>query len=171
VAERLFFALWPGEPERLALDRVRRTLPAHRGRETEPADYHVTLSFLGDVDPERRACAEAAAGQVRAAPFTLVLDTIGSFSRARILWCGASECPPGLLALVGGLNHGLLDCGLPPERRPYQPHVTLARKAVPVEARSLPEPICWPVDSFALVRSEPQHNPRYRVLASWALAP
>lgn len=171
MPERLFFALWPGEAERLALHRVRGALPRHRGRETDPADYHVTLSFLGDVDPERRACAEAAAGQVRGAPFTLTLDHVGSFPRARIVWCGASACPPGLLALVGGLNHGLLGCGFPPERRPYHPHVTLARKSVPVEAQALPEPIPWRVEAFALVRSEPQNNPRYRVLTNWALAP
>lgn len=171
MAERLFFALWPGEAERAALDGVRRTLPAHRGRETDPADYHVPLSFLGDVDAHRRVCAEAAAARVCASPFVIVLDTVASFPRARILWCGASACPQDLLRLVGALSGGLLGCGFPPERRPFQAHVTLARKASALTARPLATPLAWPVDAFVLVRSEPAGTPRYRVLDTWPLAP
>ena len=171
MAERLFFALWPGDPQRIALDRVRRALPRHRGRETDPADYHVTLSFLGPADAERRACAEAAAASVRAAPFLLSLDHVGCFPRARILWCGAHERPGPLLDLVAGLNGALLTCGFEPERRPFQPHVTLARKAAQVAAYPLDEPVSWPVEAFVLVRSEPEGSARYRVLASWPLVP
>jgi 2'-5' RNA ligase len=169
VTERLFFALWPGEPQRAALAGVQRGLRKHRGRLAHPEDLHTTLVFLGDIKADRRACAEAAADGVRAAPFELTLDRCGSFPRAGILWCGASERPQSLLDLLHALNGGLLGCGFKPERRPFIPHVTLARKARPLQARELDPPIAWPVAEFRLVLARPGERPRYQPVRSWPL--
>lgn len=171
MAERFFFALWPGAAQRLGLVRVRRDLPDHGGRDTHPEDLHLTLFFLGELDVERRACAEAAADGVQGMAFSLTLDRVGAFPRARILWCGASESPPPLLDLVEALNDGLRGCGLRPERRPYVAHATLARKARPLPARSLDDPIRWPVKEFVLAAGREGAPPRYRVLRRWPLAP
>lgn len=169
MTERLFFALWPGEEQRSALARLQRDSLRH-GRETHPEDLHVTLVFLGDVIPEQRACAEAAADRVKGQPFRLVLDRIGSFPRARVVWCGASEHPQGLMDLVGALNRELLGCGFRPERRPYTAHVTLARNARPVEARALDRPIDWEVAEVVLVMTGTGPPPRYRIVRRWSLA-
>lgn len=172
MTERLFFALWPGERQRGALTRVQQDeLPDHRGRRTHPEDLHITLVFLGDLDPQRRACAEEAADRVRAAPFSLSLNRFGCFPRARVLWCGASERPQSLLDLLHALNSGLLGCGFRPERRPFEPHVTLARKARPLPTRELEHPVAWPVSDFALVIAKPGERPRYRVERTWSLIP
>jgi 2'-5' RNA ligase len=171
VADRLFFALWPGEAQRLALTRVQRVLPAHHGRDAHPEDLHVTLVFLGDLDAERRACAETVADQVRGRPLVLNLDRVGCFPRARVLWCGADHCPDPLLDLVGALNRGLRDCRIRLDHRPYTPHATLARKARPLHGYSLEVPITWPVDHFVLATSQEGGPPRYRVLRRWPLVP
>jgi len=171
VTERLFFALWPGERERGALTRIQDELADHRGRRTHPEDLHITLVFLGDLDPKRRACAEEAANRVQAAPFSLYLNRLGYFPRARIRWCGASERPQPLLDLLHALNGGLLSCGFHPERRPFEPHATLARKARPLPARELEHPVAWPVSEFALVIARPGECPRYRVVRRWPLIP
>jgi len=191
VTERLFFALWPGARQRAALWEVVRRLPLHQGRATHPDDFHLTLVFLGDLDAPARACAEAAAGRVRATGFTLILDHLGAFARARVLWCGASRRPPLLLELVQALAAGLTACGFRPERRPFAPHVTLARKArapadwtrvrgtalgaqspSPAEALGprLDRPVEWPVAEFVLVVSLPGERPRYRVESRWPLS-
>jgi 2'-5' RNA ligase len=171
VTERLFFALWPGEPQRDALSRVQLGLPDHRGRSTHPGDLHITLVFLGDLDTRVRACAEQAADRVRSASFSLTLDRLGCFPRARVVWCGASQRPQSLLQLLQELNSGLLGCGFRPERRSFELHVTLARKARPLPARELEQPVVWPVTEFALVLARPGERPRYAVQRRWPLIP
>jgi 2'-5' RNA ligase len=169
VTDRLFFALWPGVRQREALVRIQRELPSQRCRPTHPEDFHITLVFLGDVDANRRCCAEEAADRVCGAPFSLKLDSFGCFPRTGVLWCGASESPRPLLDLLQGLNSGLLDCGFRPERRPFKPHVTLARKARPLRQRALEQAVSWPASEFALVIARPGERPRYRVERRWPL--
>jgi len=171
VTERLFFAMWPGEPQRGALSRIQLGLPDHRGRPTQPEDFHITLVFLGDLDAQVRACAEQAAARLRAAPFSLTLDRLGCFPRAQVLWCGASQRPQPLLDLIQALQGGLLVCGFRPERRPFEPHVTLARKVHPLPTRELEQPVVWPVSEIALVIARPGERPRYAVERRWPLIP
>ncbi|MFZ1574594.1 MAG: RNA 2',3'-cyclic phosphodiesterase [Chromatiaceae bacterium] len=169
MAERLFLALWPGVAQRLALARVQGALPPRAGRPTHPEDIHLTLVFLGPASSEQRQCAEAAAGRVRGQPFELTLDRVGSFPRARVLWCGADTAPPPLAGLVLALRAALAGCGFALDERPYRPHATLARKAPALEARTLNPPIRWPVDSFVLARGQEGPPPRYRILRRWSL--
>lgn len=199
VAERLFFALWPGKDQRLALARVQADLSgpipptarpsgevvdrdataagqaplarAHfRGRLTHPEDIHLTLVFLGTIPPEQRQCAEAAAGRMRSPAFDLSLDQVGCFPRARVVWCGTDRAPTPLVQLVMTLRHELRDCGLALDPRPYAPHATLARNARPLAARPLDQPIHWPVEAFVLAYGQEGPPPRYRVLQRWPLA-
>ncbi|MBP8285117.1 MAG: RNA 2',3'-cyclic phosphodiesterase [Chromatiaceae bacterium] len=169
MTERLFLALWPGAAQRLALARVQGVLPLRIGRPTHPEDIHLTLVFLGPADPEQRHCAEMAAGRVRGGPFELTLDRVGSFPRARVLWCGADTASPPLAALVLALRSELASCGFVLDDRPYRPHATLARKAPALEARTLDPPIRWPVASFVLACGQEGPPPRYRILRRWSL--
>lgn len=169
MAERLFFALWPGEAERAALVALQRELLSWGGRPTNGEDLHLTLAFLGEVSIERRACCEAAADAVRGAPFNLNLTSIGFWPRPRILWCGAQSAPPPLLAVVESLTEGLRRCGFPGERRPYAAHITLARKVAALGSvgSSAAWRLDWPVTGFVLAASREGLPPRYRVLRRW----
>ena len=94
---------------------------------------------------------------------------MGSFPRARVLWCGADTAPPPLAGLVLALRAGLVGCGFALDERPYRPHATLARKAPALEARTLNPPIRWLVDSFVLACGQEGPPPRYRILRRWSL--
>jgi len=167
--QRLFFALWPDEGVRDALVALTRGA-LRRGRAVAHENLHITLVFLGAVSPQGRDCAEAAAGGVVGAPFTLTLDRLGSFRRAQILWSAPSEVPSALYDLVGALNRGLMRCGFEPDARAYRAHVTLARKVRGRVPQTTHEPVAWHVDWFHLIESHTRSDgARYRVLRSWPL--
>lgn len=168
--QRLFFALWPTGEVREALAAVVRQHGRRNGRAVVPENLHITLAFVGEVTAEQRACMEAAAATVTASAFTVTLDRLGFWQRPKILWAGASGMPPALLELVAALNTALIPCGYQPETRPFQVHVTLARKAHrPLEVREIP-PIVWPADAVCLVESvSGEHGSEYRVIGRWPL--
>jgi 2'-5' RNA ligase len=99
---------------------------ASRIRWTPPGSLHVTLSFLGQVEPARLEPIAAALAGVTASPLLLALDGLGLFADAGIAVAKVKPSPL-LLALAGKVVAAMETCGIPPEKRPYQPHVTLAR--------------------------------------------
>lgn len=169
MPERLFFALWPDPEVRRGFEAVFEGLPPHRGRAPHLEDLHITLVFLGEVEGDARVCAEAAAGEIRGRPFDLLFDHVGYWPRPQILWSGPSVVPEALLELVMALGERLRRCGFRPEKRPYAPHITLARRARKVGGYSLEQPIFWPAREFVLALSDPNLTPRYQVVGRWPL--
>lgn len=172
--QRLFFALWPDDAVRgqlaQAQARAQTQLERDIGRLLPAENLHLTLAFIGAADAERRACLEQAAARVRGAAFSLQLDRLGYWPRPQVLWAGVSETPAALARLVQDLEQALTACGYRPEARPYQAHVTLARKARQAPAQSRITPIVWPVQAFCLAESvTAQSGARYRVLTRWPL--
>ena len=161
-AERLFVALWPGDAtrERLAL-AGRRLCP--QGRRVPTANLHMTLVFLGQVEPTRRKLIADAMRAACAPSFTLALDHCGYFSAGRIAWLGPSVMPPPLIALQGRLAANLDERGFSLEKRVFRAHVTLARDANRPDATNAGDalPVDWRISSMALVRSRAA---RYDVL-------
>jgi 2'-5' RNA ligase len=97
----------------------------------EPDNYHITLRFLGDIDPSStvrlKGFAADAAGECGA--FSIAFREIGAFpsvDRARVLWIGG-RAPEGFRALVESLNRVLADLGFPDEPKPAVAHATIAR--------------------------------------------
>ena len=168
--QRLFFALWPNGEVREALATLARQHARHNGRAVVPENHHITLAFVGGVTAAQRACMETAAATVVAPAFAVTLDTLGFWPRPKILWAGASAMPAALTDLVTALNTVLIPCGYQPETRPFQVHVTLARKAHrPPEVREIPA-IVWQADGFCLVESVTgEHGSEYRVIGRWPL--
>lgn len=168
---RLFFALWPAPELQLELvHRTRKALRAGGGRPVAPESVHLTLAFLGSLDAAAQACMEAAADAVHGQGFTLVLDAMGHFPRARVIWAGASSVPSALGDLVQTLTRALLPCGFRPETRPFQAHLTLMRKAGRGPHPGGFEPLAWAVSDFALVESLTlPEGAQYRVLRRWPL--
>ena len=130
-----------------------------------PENYHLTLRFLGEIDPMLSIPLDSATRRVTrtVAPFDLSITQLGLFpdaGRPRVLWAGgASE---RFERLARSLGQTIEELGFPLDRRPASPHVTLARiKGRPDPALeqvlsaldSLPG---WriPVDRIVLMESE-----------------
>ena len=169
-SRRLFFALWPDDRTRQALFHWQtHNLPAGV-RWQHRADLHMTLHFLGQVDPVRLAALRdlgaAAAGEY----FVVVLDEIGHWPGPQILWAAPSSMPGELLQLHARLATGLKALDLQVETRTFRPHVTLARKVRHEPAAGPLAALSWPVTELALVESRPGDAPLYHPLHRWQLA-
>lgn len=166
VRRRVFFALWPTDTIRRELMRATRTaIRLSGGRGTPAGNLHITLAFLGPVT-------KADLEQVLDVPpipspgFPIELDRLGYWRGSRVLWLGPTRQPAALLDLERRLWDALVAVGFERERRPYRAHVTLARKAGPVEQAV--KPVIWPVSELALVQSRPgARHSVYEILRVW----
>ncbi len=124
---RLFTGLEIPADVALALSRYRGGLPGARW--VEPDNYHVTLRFIGDIDDgvARDVFSVLGDGRRRGA-VAVSLDRLGSFGgdRPRALFARI-EPTPDLHDLQGEQERLMRRVGLPPEKRKFTPHVTLAR--------------------------------------------
>ncbi len=169
---RLFFALWPSaELQQACYRRARRVVREGGGRPVVAANLHLTLAFPGSVGAEVGVCLEGIAAAISLSGFTLTLDHAGYWPGPRVSWLGISETPPALRELARRLNAGMAACGLEPERRPFAPHLTVARKALRGPQQPAVEPLVWTVTDFVLVESLTlPEGAQYRVLRRWPLA-
>ncbi|TSE24311.1 RNA 2',3'-cyclic phosphodiesterase [Tepidimonas sediminis] len=164
---RLFVALWPDEATRARLQALADAWHWPPGvRRCAPADWHVTLHFLGAV-PAARLAALRAALAVPWTPFTLTLTKAQRWPRGLAVLTAAAV-PAPLAALHRRLGQALTALALPVERRPLRPHVTLARRAEEAEPPPAVAPLAWPVTAYALVQSTGEPARRYRILQRYA---
>jgi 2'-5' RNA ligase len=135
-----------------AVEPFRRVVPGARW--TSPEGWHVTLKFLGSTWPRLvEGVKEAVGGAAReAAPFPTSLTEVGAFpgpGRARVVWAGLAD-PEGRFASLARALDALLAPHVPPEKRPFTPHLTVARLNPPVDLRAVaPELLGLRVDSSA----------------------
>ncbi len=94
-------------------------------------NFHVTVRFLGEIEPmltvELERMARRIAGEVP--PFDLAIDRLGAFpapERARVIWAGGTA-PSEFTKLVAMVNRGLAEFGFPPDRKDAVAHITLGR--------------------------------------------
>ena len=184
---RAFVAVELPPEARDALSAVVRYLDG-RGiaglRTVDPVSAHLTLKFLGNVPASRvgaieDALVEAASGS---RPFTLALDDTGTFPERgapRVLWVGLSGDVDALSSLQSGTEAALRPLGFEPERRPFRPHLTLARlrdrstlsdrnrAAAALSSAPFEPGLAFGVESVSLMRSIlRREGPRYVRLAS-----
>lgn len=94
----------------------------------EPADYHVTLCFLGEIDDALARDAVELLSLVGQPPFTLAITGFGAFGGAKPRSVHAVVAPdPPLMALQATQERLLRRAGVDLEHRQFRPHVTLAR--------------------------------------------
>ncbi len=147
-------------------------------RWVEPSGIHLTLKFLGNIQPTltgqvfdamTRATQINDSGSNDSGPFQLSLSQLGVFPnprQPRVLWAGIQ----GDLAALAGLQVRVEEAAgrirFAPEQRPYRPHLTLGRVrqgvSPPVrlqigqavsEAKLEASPP-WKVDSLHLIQSD-----------------
>ncbi len=102
-----------------------------------PGGIHLTLAFLGELDDEQLAQAitatEVAASQAQ--PFSYRLTRpgfFGSLRSPRVIWMGIEEPTGKLNQLHRALNSNLEQRGFEIDKRPFSPHLTLARVKTPL---------------------------------------
>ena len=141
---RTFIALELNDEARSYLRREIQRLAAAlpHVRWTDPALLHLTLAFLGEIDEmqlEQATQATLAVAQA-AKTFTLRIGAPGMFGPAhspRVVWIGVAGDLPRLIDLQSRLSARLASIGLPPDERPYAPHLTLARIKDPLTNQEL----------------------------------
>jgi 2'-5' RNA ligase len=170
---RWFVAL-PLPPRAHAAAAARLPARAPGIRPVRAADLHLTLQFLGDVDPEP---ARSALATVAPAPVAIGMRGGGVFpGRSGGVWWAGVAPDPGLRALRAAVGSALGAAGFPQEGRPWRPHVTLAR-AQPHVLPAATEAFCAaiaslatepePVPAFALFSSTPSPEGPPRYAARW----
>lgn len=141
---RLFYGLdLPADFRREMCRLAALRLSAADWRVAHPDTLHVTLRFLGDTPADRLPDLLAAGAEVAAAaaPFPYACARLIGLPhprRARVAALAVSEGAEKLEQLAAALNERLARLGVPPEGRPFRPHLTLARArdlaAVPAAA-------------------------------------
>ena len=167
--KRLFFALWPDEETRERIFAISRSLPEKCGRLLPKNNLHITLVFLGNMDMDTAQAVQQAASETHFTGFTLVMDRIGKWPAAGVIWLAPSVIPEELATLVLQLNQVASNCGFDIDSRPYQPHATLARKARGIVALPEFEAFDWKIKGFSLVHSTTlPEGARYEVIQDWS---
>ncbi|MBN2644419.1 MAG: RNA 2',3'-cyclic phosphodiesterase [Desulfuromonadaceae bacterium] len=125
---RLFLAINLDGPTTRILASCQQPLrQCAEARLSFPGHFHLTLKFLGDVEPAQLPLLRQALSPIRFAPFRLSLAALGSFpgrGKPRVIWIGVSPWAP-LNALQQQIETQL--SGLFPADASFHPHLTLAR--------------------------------------------
>lgn len=136
-------------------ERLRRARANLAVRWIAEPNLHITLWFLGEVpDDKTAAIADALRLAWSTAAFTLTVSGSGAFPTSgapRIVWLGVTEGGDRLADLYQELAVRLMPLGFEPERRSYQPHLTLGR--VKEAGRT-----SWRTARSALTREAPRYG-------------
>jgi RNA 2',3'-cyclic 3'-phosphodiesterase len=134
--------------ERIAecLDELRRRVaqraPRARISWVLPDRLHVTVRFIGEAtETQAREIAASLSPTLPLDPFEAIFTGIGAFpphGPPRVLWVGIGAGVEPFVALEREVTARLDACGMPPEERPYRPHVTIARVREPAGLRASP---------------------------------
>ncbi|GGO86933.1 RNA 2',3'-cyclic phosphodiesterase [Wenjunlia tyrosinilytica] len=180
---RLFVAVQP--PPAAVAELAAALAPLHklpdadRLRFTEQAGWHLTLAFLGDVDPS--LLPELGTRLARAAhrhePMELRLAGGGRFAD-RALWTGVTDGRRALGRLADSTAAAARRTGIDADERPFKAHLTLARSRSPVDLRPFRRALegfegsAWPADSIRLMSSTTAgvgQPPVYETVERWPL--
>ena len=104
------------------------------GRAVRPVaaeNIHLTLRFLGDIEPAMTTEISAAmrAATAGVGPFDVRLVGVGAFPRPErpsVIWVGVDQAEP-LRQVVQALEPGLASLGLPQPDKQWRAHLTVAR--------------------------------------------
>src|SRR5262245_44566450 len=132
---RLFVALEIGS---LAQDlvaaeqaRLAETMRSRSLRWTKHDQLHITLVFIGEVAEERAAdIVEGMRAPLPQAPFPFELGGLGAFpphGAPRALWIGVKSGADAVISVQLLVAERLEQLGVQREKRPFSPHLTLAR--------------------------------------------
>jgi 2'-5' RNA ligase len=141
-------------------------------------NQHVTLKFLGSTYPRLvEWVTETISGVARAhGTFATRVEGLGAFPnarRARVLWAGLDDVGGGFERIASDLDEAL-SREFKPEKRPFTPHLTVARFDPSVGLEPLEavfESAPFEIDRIVLFRSHLRRPaPVYEPLATYPLS-
>ena len=167
-----------------SIAHLRAQAPHVRASWERPEKLHLTLKFIGEIEPARALgdlvrALEASASSV--APFAISIEGTGAFPPKgvpRVLWLGVSDREGGLARLQQRLEDECARRHFARDERPFHPHLTVARMRAPAGARELAalhqqtpfKTEAFNVSEIVLMRSElGAQGSRYTALSRHAL--
>jgi 2'-5' RNA ligase len=122
--------------------RLRAAFPAARASWERPEKLHLTIKFLGELEPSRVAELSEAAGRAATGlgEFPITIEGTGAFpprGAPRVLWLGVGDSSGKLAELQRRLEAECAAAGFPRETRSFSPHLTIARLREPRGAQDL----------------------------------
>lgn len=148
-----------------------------------PADYHITVKFIGEVGQHQLQAIDESLQQAVTAhvPLQLTATEIGVFGTPKspsILWAGLTGEMESLRRLQQEVESRLAKLGYPPEARKYSPHVTLARKATEAYTKGQADTLrlpsdtdwSWDVDELVLYQTRLGRMPMYEAIGRYSLS-
>ncbi len=174
---RLFFALQPTASQRAAMHAAAAAQLVHAGARSVPADdLHLTLCFLGEVEPPTVEALSRAVPRLDSPASGLWLDHIDWWRTSGVLCLLPRE--NAALAQVAELAGALRDVarrvGIAVDTREFRAHVTVGRKVNAAAAtagmwpQALARPLPLTAGAVALMRSTGHgEGPRYTVVHRW----
>ena len=90
-------------------------------------NLHLTLRFFGDISDAQARDVTDLLETMGANAFSLTISGLGTFGTDPHTLFANIEPTPALEALARGCDRAASGAGLPPQKRPFRPHITLAR--------------------------------------------
>ncbi len=133
-AMRVFIAIEFEQHIKDYLSKIQKQIMSYstHGNFSRPENFHLTLKFIGEVQPSFLDNITAAMAQsihgIR--PFKLGLHHLGNFPRGNkmIIWMGVGGELDVLNLLFNQLEASLSSIGISKDTRRYSPHITLGRE-------------------------------------------
>lgn len=132
---RIFIAVTFDEMMRKNLIQVQQALAeqARKGSYTFGPNLHLTIKFIGEVRPDKLAPIKECMKKICSgtSPFSISLSHPGCFKRQheRLYWVGLEKGVKELKHLSAKTENLLHEeMGFEKEKRPYQAHITIARR-------------------------------------------
>jgi len=168
---RCFLALTPCAETCLAIDTWQRQHWPISGRAVPLKNLHVTITFLGDLQDQHIERIDEAMQSQQNAAFDVLFDDPGYWPDTAIQWLGCTQVPAQLNTLTKRCRHIANRVNLKVDKRPFAPHITLARRVLVPPPAPLSRPsFGWRAESIELFQSiMGAGKVSYQPLISWPL--
>jgi 2'-5' RNA ligase len=145
---------------------------------TSEEDYHITLAFLGPVEDEKRneIVDELRHSLLSTHLFTIQLTDLGHFgpSNNPSVWWAGVENSKELLELQKNVYMSCEKLGFQLDKRPYKPHITIAKKFDHTLKEDFNIPLSWEnqnkkleISHIVLYQIHPKKTPSYQIVEQW----
>ena len=141
---------------------------AAQGRAIDPGQFRITLVFLGAQPGAVIPVLGSIANSLSFQPCTLLLDRLGTFGRAGVLWLGSKHIPRDLQDFQRSLLTAIDEAGIEHDRKAWKLHLTLYRRLRKQPCIMNTVPVPWLLNGFSLIESvNLKSGVEYRRLGYW----